>query len=384
MSNNEPRLSAGKAVGRAVADRHTKRLVQRIAPGDIAIISHADIDEVSASSIIAAKPMAVVNASQSITGRYRCPGPLMLLDAGIPVLDGVGEQLLDLVADGDEIEVREATVYRGGVELASGEWLTRERVEAMYERAEENLEPELEKFVVNTLQYAIKEKDIILGGVECPAINTRIRGRHCLIAVRGSAFREDLEAIQSYICDMRPVLIGVDGGADALLEKGFPPDIIIGDMDSVSDHALGCGAELIAHAYPDGRSPASDRLTSMGLPHMTFRCPGTSEDAAMLLAYDKGASLIVALGAHSNMRDFLEKGRPGMGSTFLARLKVGALLVDARGVSELYRGRLRVGHIAWILAAATVPLAASVFSSHAVSGIAKLILLRIRVMLGFL
>jgi uncharacterized membrane-anchored protein len=230
----------------------------------------------------------------------------------------------------------------------------------------------------------LQEKDIILGEVDVPGIRTRIRGRHCVIAVRGSNYLEDLAAVGSYIREVRPVLIGVDGGADALLDAGLTPDMIIGDMDSVSDKALSSGAELVAHAYPDGRSPASDRLRSLGLPHSVFRCPGTSEDIAMLLAHDKGASLIVMLGSHSNMLDFLEKGRPGMGSTFLVRLKVGSVLVDARGVSQLYRGRLRLGHVAGIVAAAAVPLIALALASPSLAGLARLIILRLRVALGLM
>lgn len=370
--------------GSARADRKTKNLVSRLEPGDIAVIAHADIDEVSGRALVGARPKMVINADRSITGRYRCPGPQILLDAGIPVLDGVGSHLLDVVADGDSIEVVGDHVYREGAPIGSGMWVTRDTLETAYREAEENLEAELEKFVVNTLQYAIREKDIILGDMDIPPVETVICGRHCLIAVRGPRYEEDLDAVVSYIREMAPVLIGVDGGADALMERGFLPDIIVGDMDSVSDRALFSGAELIAHSYPDGRSPGSERLAKLGLSHKTFTCPGTSEDIAMLLAYEKDASLIVAVGAHSNMLDFLEKGRPGMGSTFLVRLKVGAVLVDAKGVSQLYRGRLRIGHIVGILLAAAVPLIAIALFSGSVADMARLIYLRIRLALGLL
>lgn len=373
---------AGTARATARVDRKTKHLLERLAPGEIAVISHADIDEVSARALAARRPAMVINAQPCITGRYRCVGPAILMDAGIPLLDCVGDQVMDLAADGAEVQVDSAQVFADGALVGSGRRLTREHLAQAYATAEDNLGAELARFVSNTLQYALQEKDIILGELDVPAIKTRIRGRHCVIAVRGSNYLEDLSAVGAYIREVRPALIGVDGGADALLDAGLIPDMIIGDMDSVSDEALSRGAELIAHAYPDGRSPASDRLTSMGLAHAVFRCPGTSEDIAMLLAHDKGASLIVMLGSHSNMLDFLEKGRPGMGSTFLVRLKVGSVLVDARGVSQLYRGKLRLGHVAGIVAAAAVPLIALTLFSRSLAGLARLVILRLRVALG--
>lgn len=368
--------------GTARVDRKTKRLLERLSPGEIAIISHADIDEVSAQALAARRPAMVINAEPSITGRYRCTGPAILMDAGIPLLDCVGDQVIDTVADGAMVQVDLDQVFADDVPAGSGRRFTREHLAEAYANAEDNLGAELERFVSNTLQYALQEKDIILGALDVPAIRTRLRGRHCVIAVRGSRYLEDLAALGAYIREVRPALIGVDGGADALLGAGFVPDMIIGDMDSVSDEALLSGAELIAHAYPNGRSPASDRLNGMGLAHGVFPCPGTSEDIAMLLAYEKGASLIVMLGSHSNMLDFLDKGRPGMGSTFLVRLKVGSRLVDARGVSQLYRGKLRAGHVAGIAVAAAVPLIALTLFSRPLAGLARLIIMRLRLALG--
>lgn len=372
------------ARGTARVDRKTKHLLERLAPGDVAVISHADIDEVSARALAAKRPAMIINAEPCITGRYRCPGPAILMDAGIPVVDCVGDQVMDKLADGEDVQVRAGRVYAQGRVAGSGRCFAREHLADAYATADENRGAELERFVTNTLHYALQEKDIILGELDVPRIQTRIRGRHCVIAVRGSNYLEDLAALSSYIREVQPVLIGVDGGADALLDAGLVPHMIIGDMDSVTDKALLSGAELIAHAYPDGKSPASDRLQSLRLAHSVFRCPGTSEDIAMLLAHDKGASLIVMLGSHSNMLDFLEKGRPGMGSTFLVRLKVGSVLVDARGVSQLYRGRLRIGHVASIVAAAAVPLIALALASRPLAGLARLIILRLRVALGLL
>jgi uncharacterized membrane-anchored protein len=108
----------------------------------------------------------------------------------------------------------------------------------------------------------------------------------------------------------------------------------------VSDQALTCGAEVVVHAYRDGRAPGLARVQALGIEPVVFPAAGTSEDVAMLLADDSGAELIVAVGTHVTLVEFLDKGRDGQASTFLTRLRVGGKLVDAKGVSRLYRARI--------------------------------------------
>ena len=320
--------------GRARLDRRTKNLVQRLKKNDIAIIDHDDIDEVSANSIIDIRPQAVINAQPSMTGRYHAKGAFKILKAGIPILDEVGGEIFGMVKEGVLLEIRDNQVFWGNREVAEGNWLTFEDVQNKLNQANANSQVELEHFVENTLEYAKKEKNILLGNLDVPYIKTNMLNRHVLIVVRGSSYKEDLRTISAYIQEEKPVLIGVDGGADALLEFGLKPDIIVGDMDSVSDEALKSGAEIIVHAYADKRAPGMERMEAMNINAEIFPMPGTSEDVAMILAWEYGASLIVAVGTHSNMVDFMEKGRKGMGSTFLVRLKVGSILVDARGVAN--------------------------------------------------
>lgn len=334
---------------RARVDSRTKNLVKRIRPGEIAVIDHADLDEVAADSLATAKVRMVINASPSMTGRYPNPGPRLLLEAGIPILDRVGRPVFDAIVDGDLLEIRDNQIWRDEVRLGEGRLLRLAEIQRKLREIRKNLAVELDRFLQNTMEYASKEKELILGTLKLPEIRTRFEGRPVLIVVRGQNYREDLTVIKSYIRDNHPVLIGVDGGADALLEFGYRPDIIIGDMDSVSDPVLHSGAEIIVHAYPDGRAPGLARIHELGLPAETFPSYGTSEDIALLLAYEKGADLIIAVGTHSNMVDFLEKGRAGMGSTFLVRLKVGSVLVDARGVSRIYRSRLKMRYLVWIV-----------------------------------
>lgn len=304
--------------------------------------------------LVDANVAAVINVSNSCSGRYPNLGPRVLLEAGIPLIDCIGVDLFKGLKEGEQIEIRDGSICRDSIVTADGELLTEQRVDHLLEEAKKNLGAELEHFAENTLSYVTKEKSLLLDPANLPDVTVPINGRHALVVVRGESYKEDLAIIRTYIRDMRPVLIGVDGGADALVEIGLKPDIIIGDMDSVSDSTLRCGAELIVHAYANGKAPGLERLEKLGLKPVVCSVPGTSEDIALLLAYEKGAEMIVAVGTHSHLIDFLDKGRKGMSSTFLVRLKVGNRLVDAKGVSKLYRIQPSGRHIAALALAALI------------------------------
>ena len=336
-----PQHGARAVRGRARLDRCTKNLIRRLRPGDVAVLDHCDIDRVSAEALIARRVAAVVNAAPSISGRYPNLGPQLLVSAGIPLLDQVGRQVFDRVRDGDIVTVDGNRLLVGATPLAWGTLLDQAAVSAAMERARVGIAAQIEAFAANTMDFLLREQHLLFDGVDLPDMRTRIRGRQVLVVVRGPSHREDLATLRPYIREHRPVLIGVDGGADALREAGYRPDLIVGDMDSVSDDVLACGAELVVHAYLDGRAPGLARVTALGLPAVVFPAAGTSEDVALLLSDEQGATLIVAVGTHGALDEFLDKGRAGMASTFLTRLRVGNKLVDATGVSRLYRPQAR-------------------------------------------
>ncbi|MDT5026452.1 MAG: hypothetical protein QOE61_2878 [Micromonosporaceae bacterium] len=344
--------------GPARVDRRTKRLAGRLRPGDIALIDHIDLDRVAAETLVAAQVRAVVNAKPSISGRYPNLGPELLVQAGIPLLDAVGEDAFRYIRDGDEITVDGDAVVSGGVPVAHGMRQDAETVAAAMADARAGLPVQLEAFVANTMEYLQQDRELLLDGVGVPDIETRVSGRHCLIVVRGYDYKADLDVLGPYVREFKPVLIGVDGGADALVAAGYRPDLIVGDMDSVSDKVLRCGAEIVVHAYPDGRAPGLERLNKLNLRAITFPAAATSEDLAMLLADEKGASLIVAVGTHATLVEFLDKGRSGMASAFLTRLKVGGKLVDAKGVSRLYRQTTPTSAVVLLIAAVMAAMAA--------------------------
>ena len=342
---------------RARVDRRTKDLLVRLQPGEIAVIDHADIDRVAAEGLVQKQASAVINASASSTGRYPNLGPLLLCSAGITVIDEAGPEVMR-VSEGTHLVVKDDRVLRtDGTEVARGKVLTLEDAEKTLDRAKQSISVELERFAENTIGYIKDERDVLLEAARLPEVRTNFHGRHVLIVVRGYDYKEDLAALAAYIREVHPLLVGVDGGADALLDFGLKPDMIIGDMDSVTTEALLSGAELVVHAYEGGGAPGLERIDALGLDAVVYEATGTSEDIAMLLAYEHGAELIVAVGTHTNLIEFLDKGRKGMASTFLVRLRVGPILVDAKGVGRLYRGRIRRGDLMLLVVAALITMA---------------------------
>jgi uncharacterized membrane-anchored protein len=341
-----PRVGRGKAeeppgiVGVARVDPRTKVLVKRLNPGDIAVIDHADLDRVSADELIDCRVAAVVNAAKSVTGRYPNLGPRLLLEAGIPLLDDVGSDVLIRVGEGAVVRLDGDVLFAGDQAVAKGVLQDETTLAKSMQQAADSVTTQIDSFAANTLEFLRHEVDLLTSGIQLPELSTSMDGRHVLVVVRGYRYREDLRALRPYIREYRPVMLAVDGGADALLEAGYRPDVIIGDMDSVTDDALCSGAELVVHAYPDGHAPGLARLQSLGLDAVPLPAAGTSEDVALLVADACGASLIAVVGTHWTLEEFLDKGRPGMASTFLTHLRVGGKLVNARGVHQLYQSRI--------------------------------------------
>jgi uncharacterized membrane-anchored protein len=349
--------------GTAKLDRRTKHLVKRLGPDDIAIVDHADLDRISAEELLESGVRVVFNVSDSVTGRFPNPGPLTLVRGGVRLIDVTGKELFDEVKEGEPLVVRGSDLFRNGTRIAAGRTLSARELEEALTIQRGRVAEALEDFADNTMRFLREEGKLLTEGVDLPQLRTRFRDRHALVAARAPEAVDDLRIVRTYIRDFKPVLVGVDGGADRLIEAGYEPDVVVGDMDSVSDGALRSGAELVVHAYPSGRAPGRERLERMGLEYTVLAAPGLSEDVAMLLAFEKGAALIVAVGTHFNLLEFLERNRAGMSSTFVTRLKVGDILVDARGVSRLFRSRVGIGPFVGLafagLAAVTTAIAAS-------------------------
>jgi uncharacterized membrane-anchored protein len=368
--------------GIARLGKRTKQLVKRLKPGDVAIVDHEDLDRVSAEDLIASGVQAVVNAARSSSDRYPNMGPLLLVQAGIHLVDVPGAHLFGRLKDGDGITVRGAEVWRGAELIASGEVQDPATVQALNDERRQEIGEALEAFARNTVAHMVEERELLAGKLELPRFDTEFRDRPALVVVRGVDHKRDLRALRPYIRDVKPAIVAVDGGADALVEHGFRPDMIVGDMDSVSDRTLRAGAELVIHAYPGGEAPGRERVEALHLEHKIVPAPGTSQDIAMLIAAEKGARLIVSVGSQFNLVEFLDKNRRGMSSTFLTRLRIGEILVDAKGVSRLYRPRPGTTPILLLFAVGVLAFAAVVALTPGLRDVADLLWLKLQVLLG--
>ena len=368
--------------GAAKLDKRTKNLVRRLGPGDVAVIDHTDLDRVSAEELLESGVRVVVNVAPSQSGRFPNPGPLLLVRAGVRLIDALGSPIFDEVSEGDLLTVRGASVFRNGDCVAAGRALSADELARSIAEQRGRVTEALESFADNTLRYLREEGRLLSEGIDFPPLQTRFRDRHALVVARGPGHKRDLRIVRPYVRDFKPVLVGVDGGADALLEAGYKPDVIVGDMDSVSDRALRSRAEKVVHAYTDGAAPGSERIEALGVDYQVVRAPGISEDVALLLAYEKGAELIVAVGTHFNLIEFLERNREGMSSTFVTRLKVGEILIDAKGVSRLVSRRVGLMPLAIFALTGLGAVVVSVLLSPGVRHLIELIVLRVRDWLG--
>ncbi len=368
--------------GRAKLGRRTKNLVSRLGPDDVAIIDHQDIDRVSAEELLESGVRVVVNVASSQSGRFPNPGPLLLVRGGVRLIDAPGAPLFDELSDGENVTVRGSSLFRNGSCLANGRTLDAEELGRALAEQQGRVTEALEGFAENTLRYLRDEGRLLSRGIDFPPLETRFRERHALVVARGPGYKRDLAIVRPYVRDFKPVVVGVDGGADALLAAGMKPDVIVGDMDSVSDEALRSGAELLVHAYRDGAAPGAARLEGLGLHYATVSAPGISEDIALLMTYEKGAELIVAVGTHFNLIEFLERDRAGMSSTFVTRLKVGEILIDAKGVSRLVSRQVGLWPFVLLAAAGLAAVVVAIVASPGLRHFIGLLSQRIQDLLG--
>lgn len=367
---SRPKPDAGLpgTAGTVRVDRRTSTLVRRLKPGDIAVIDHLDLDRANAEALLERGVVAVVNVSPFISGRYPNLGPELLARSGVLLVDNVGAEALGRLHDGASARVHAGRLFVNGEPVVEGEELTVDKIGELMEEARGGLSTQLQSFTHNTTEFLRREQDLLLHGQGAPRLRTPMLDRPVVVVVRGYDYREDLHGLRRYIREQRPVLVGVDGGADALLEAGHHPDIVVigeaglspatraGDLASVSDQALRGAGEVVMHTDRGGRAVGAERLDRLGVRAQTFSASAGTEDVALLLADVAGASLIVAVGTHATLDEFLDRRRSGLASTFLTRLRVGPKLVDAKSIPQLYSGRVRLWHLVLVLLAGVLAL----------------------------
>jgi len=361
--------------GVARIDRNTSRLLRRVGPGDIAVLDEMDLDRATADALVTAEVAAVVNAAPSISGRYPNLGPEILVGAGIPLFDSVGGDVFRRVKDGTKLRLHEGGVFSGDKELAQGSEQSSDSVADLMVEAKTGLVDHLEAFSGNTIEFIRRESSLLLDGVGVPDVKIAMRGRHVVVVSNGYDHAEDLKRLKPFIKEYRPILVGVDGGADALTAVGYTPDVIVGDPDGIGTETLKCGAQVVLPAHSDGHAPGLERIQDLGIGAITFPASGSSEDLALLIADHNDASLIVSVGAAATLHEFLDSGRRDSNpSTFLTRLKVGSKLMDGKAVATLYRSRvstlavilLVLAALAAIVVALLISDAGQVYLDHAI------------------
>ncbi|GAA1943030.1 putative cytokinetic ring protein SteA [Amycolatopsis minnesotensis] len=362
LARNQETLPGITGVARV--DRRTRELLRRVGPGDIVVLDQLDLDRPTADALVKAEVAGVVNASPSISGRFPNLGPEILVGAQIPLIDGVGGEVLRAVKDGSKLRLHEGGVYIGERKIAAGVEQTRESVADQMIEAKAGMSTQLEAFSANTIEFLRRERTLILDGVGVPELRVALRDRHVLVVAPGKGHAEDLKHLKKYIAEHRPVLIGVDGGADALRAQGYNPDVIVGDPQAIEADTLKSGGEVVVPAQPDGHAPGVERIQDLGIGAVTFPASGNSEDLALLLADAHEASLVVTVGFQATLREFLDHGRAGSNpSTFLTRLKLGTKLVDGKAVATLHRSRVSLGAVVLLVLAALVVVIAALLVS---------------------
>ncbi len=348
-------------IGIARIDKNTKRLLQRIGEDEIAVLDEVDLDRVTADALIEAKVAAVVNVSESITGRYPNLGPEVLAASGIVLLDNVGGEIFSRIKDGQKVRVHDARLYVGDRVVARGEELDERIVADRMLDAKTGLVDHLEAFSGNTIEFIRSESPLLIDGVGIPDVHCKLEGRHVVVVAEGVGRGADLKALKPFIKEYQPIMIGVGAGADTLMKAGYRPAIVVGDPDEIDTDTLKSGAELVLPADPDGHAPGLERIQDLGVGATTFPAAGSAADLALLLADFHGADLIVTAGLGGSLNDFFDRElRDQIPSTFLTRLKVGPKLVDAKAVSTLYRSRVSGTAIAMLMLAALIALIATV------------------------
>ncbi|GLZ42937.1 putative cytokinetic ring protein SteA [Actinokineospora sp. NBRC 105648] len=364
LSRSQPAQPGVTGIARV--DRRTGDLLRRVSHGDIVVLDQLDLDRATADALVRAEVAGVVNASPSISGRFPNLGPEVLVNAGVPLIDGVGQDALRAIREGSKLRLHEGGVFLGEREVAQGTRQSPESVADQMIEAKAGMSAQLEAFSANTIEFLRRERTMILDGIGVPEVRVPMRGRQVVVVAPGHEHAADLKRLKRYIGEHRPVLIGVESGADALRAAGYKVDIIVGDPDGISTETLRGGAEVVVPAQSDGHAPGLERVQDLGIGAVTFVATGNSEDLALVLADTNEAALVVTVGFQATLREFLDRGRSGSNpSTFLTRLRLGGKLVDGKAVATLHRSRVSAFAVLLLVLAAVAAIAAAV----AVSGV---------------
>lgn len=369
-------------------DTDPKHVASRVRSGDIAVIDRLDLDRASAEALVAREPAVVLNVQPTLSGRFPAGGAQTLIDAGILLIDRVGADILaakdgslgtvtlgggpdavtvdddkpwvpyaaDDAEDTPPVDATppspEAVIVVGDVAV-TGHVVAAEDVEATMSQAHTGLPHQLAAFTANAMDVVERSGGAVIEGEGLPPLGIDVSGRHVLVIAPGAGHAKAVKALREYVKERKPVVIAVDEAADAAVAAKIRPDVVVGDVSSISEKALAGAARVIVHD-PAGQIAAA-RVDALSASHDTTAVDLASEDLAILLAHHGEADVIVTAGVATSLVDLLESGRPDAASTFLTRLSAGARIVDAHVIAALYRSRFSWGVV---IVAVVVALAA--------------------------
>ncbi len=360
-------LAPPGVTGIARVGKPTSALLPRLRPGDIAVLDHVDLGRDSATALVEAGVRAVVNAAPMISGRYANLGPEVLAEAGVLLVDRVGKEGIGRIRDSFPIRVADGVIYAvlpdgQTEELATGRAVDLEQVHSEMDQARNGVAVQLDTLTHTTGDFLRREHELLLNGRGLPALTTRIAGRP--VVVVGAADHADLQAVGPFVREQAPVVIAVGAAADDLLGLSWVPDVVVvtaGDPDSVpSADALRVAADVVLVAQSGSGLVEQATIEAVAGPPWLVDTSATAEDIGLLLADRYAASLIVGVGLHARLDEFLDVQQAGRASSFATRLKVGDRLVDAAAVRALYTGRPGALQVVPVLIAGLVALLAAI------------------------
>jgi uncharacterized membrane-anchored protein len=351
--------------GTARVDRRVASLLPRLRPGDVAVLDVLDLDRPTAQALADAKVAAVVDASALISGRYPNLGPELLAEAGVVLLDQVGGDVLTTLKDGAKVRVHDGAVHVGDRAVAVGRDLDPAAIEREMTAARQGMVAQLQTFTHTSSEFLRREQDLLLHGIGLPELRTKLGGRPVVVVADARQMAAQRKRLRAFINEQRPVLIGVDAGADALLAAGHGPQVVVvsAGAEPPSTKALKGAADVVLVVEPGASRSVTERFERLGARPLRLETTATAQDAALLLAHGADARVIVEVGTQASLEEFLDRGRSGLASTYLTRLAVGSRIVDAAAVPTLYSGKVRPRHLLLALLLCLVAVAAAIAST---------------------
>ncbi|WP_435747716.1 putative cytokinetic ring protein SteA [Nocardioides sp. SYSU DS0663] len=351
--------------GTARVERRAEALLPRLRPGDIAVLDHPALDRSTAHRLVEVGVAAVVNASPLVSGRYPNLGPEVLERAGVPMVDSTGPGLLATLRDGEHVRIADGRLHVGDRVVGLGRPVDRAVLERDLVEARRGMTAQLETFLHNGAELLRREEELLLHGDALPATETPLAGRTAVVVVHGHDHEAELRTMRVYLREQQPVVVAVGRAADTVATRRRRPDIVVVDAAEPRDlpaAAVLRGARDVVVRAPRGTDGdgALQTLDRLGVRPLVVRTDVTAEDVALLLAGAGGAALVIGVGLHATLEEFLDRQRSGLASTYLTRLRLGERLIDAAAVPYLYSGRVRPHHLLTVMLAGLVALGAAV------------------------